>query len=75
MGSLVANPLWAPFGNFFGLIFVPSGDLGASSALVIALMPSFLRFLIDFLLASFKKSSFSVERVVDFEGFVLILQM
>ena len=72
---MVANPLEAPLGDSFGLIFAPSGDLGASSAPFIAFMPSFVLFLIDFLLALFKRSSFSLECVVDFEGFAFLLQM
>ena len=67
---MVGNPLWAPLGDSFGLIFAPSGDLGAPSAFSIAFKPSLLRFFIDFLAASFKKSSCSLERVIDFEVFV-----
>ena len=66
---MVVNPLWGPFGDSFGTIFVPSGDLGAASAFFIAFKSFFLRFLTDFLAASFEKSSFSLERVVDFEVF------
>ena len=64
---MVGNLLWTPFGDSFGLIFAPSGDLGASSALFIVFKPSVLRFLMDFVIASFYKSSFSVEKVADFE--------
>ena len=67
---MVANPLWAPLGDSFGLIFAPFADLEASSAIFITFKPSLLRFLIVFLLASFEKSSFSLERVIDFEVFV-----
>ena len=49
---MVVNPLGAPLGDSFGLIFGPSGDLGAPSAIFIAFKPFFLRFLIDFLAAS-----------------------
>ena len=69
MGPMVVSPLWAPLGDSFGLIFAPFGDLEASSAIFIAFKPSLLRFLIDFLAASSYTSSFSVERVVDFEVF------
>ena len=51
MAPMVASLLWAPLGDSFGLIFAPSGDLEASSAIFIAFKPSLLRFLIDFLTA------------------------
>ena len=48
---MVVTPLGGPFGDSFGVIFAPFGDLEASSAIFIAFKPSLLRFLIDFLAA------------------------
>ena len=55
VGSLCLGAFW----RSFGLIFVPSGDLGASSVFFIAFKPFVLQFLTDFVLVFLKNQALS----------------